>query len=233
MKYFYSLFFLALSLSGYAAAPNDIGGSQRGWYDAVDINANGDYTDNPADNMAISLWVDKSGAGNSLSQNGTRRPLYDLNNLSTGRHGLVFDGVDDALEDANDIWTGAVSSSESFVVATTESAQNSWLFASTDTGTNRLSAHVPWGNGSTYFDQGICCGNPTRLSGSIPISFFQQYIWHFIGLPDMQGVLQDAKLQLSDSGASTYNVTTNSSFALGGIKLYIHKSHHPSWAIRR
>lgn len=217
MKYFCCLFFLLLPLPANAAAPDDISINQRGWYDAVDINANNNYTDNPANNAAIALWSDKSGTNNHLSQTDTTaRPLYQLDNLTPGRHGLLFDGVNDELIDANDIWTGAVSSSESFIVATTDSIRTSSLFASTDNHTNRLSSHTPWSDGTTYFDQGLCCGNPARLSGNFPITLLQQNIWHFMGLPTLQWVLKDARLQLSDTGAGTYNVTANSSFSLGG-----------------
>jgi hypothetical protein len=34
-----------------AAAPDDITTNQRAWYDAVDLNANNNYTDNPNKNQ--------------------------------------------------------------------------------------------------------------------------------------------------------------------------------------
>jgi hypothetical protein len=81
-----------------------------------------------------------------------------------------------------------------------------------------LGAHTPWSNSNTYFDQGICCGNPTRLKGIIPISLGEQYFWHFIGLSNQQRVSQDGKSYLYDSGASTYNANANTYFALGGAR---------------
>ena len=207
---------LVLFSASYAAAPDDISSLQRGWFDAVDLNANSDYTDNPANNTAVSQWNDKSGSGNHLTQSGIKRPIYQLDSIAISRHGLVFDGIDDELEDANDIWLDSVSTSESFVVATTDKIQNSSLFASTDNHTNRLSTHLPWGNGTTFFDQGICCSAPGRMYGSIPITLMQQSVWHFVGLPNLQRVLKDGKTELSDGGASTYTVTSNSSFSLGG-----------------
>lgn len=226
MKYLLSLLLLTLPLLAYAAAPDDINTQQRAWFDAVDINADNNYTNNPANNTAISLWNDKSGTENHISQTGTARPLYVTDSIATQRHGVIFDGTDDELLDANDIWTGAVSNSESFVVATTDSIRNSSLFASTDNHSNRLSTHTPWSNGTTYFDQGICCGNPARLYGNIPISISEQYIWYFMGLPSMQAVFQDGQGQLRDTGAGTYNVSAQSAFSLGGWPITVSSHIH-------
>lgn len=216
MKQHFFLLLIALPALTNAAAPDDITSQQRGWFDAVDINADNDYTNNPVNNIAISFWNDKSGSGNHLSQAGAARPVYVMDSIASQRHGVSFDGTNDELVDANDIWTGAVSNSESFVVATTDSIRTSSLFASTDNHTNRLSSHTPWNNGTTYFDQGNCCGSPTRLNGYVPISLSEQYIWYFMGQPSMQGVFQDGQVRLSDGGAGTYTVTGNSSFSLGG-----------------
>ena len=210
-----SFIFLLLPLAVKAAAPDDINTNQRAWFDAVDLNANGDYTDNPANSIEVSEWTDKSGSGNHISATGTARPLYSPNNLGSQRHGVDFDGVTDSLIDADDIWTGSVSNSESFVVLTTDVIRASFPFLSTDFGNNRLGTHLPWSNSKVYFDQGACCGAPTRLQGTIPISLGQQYFWHFIGLPNLQSITQDGKTRLSDSGASTYNTNANTRFALG------------------
>ena len=215
MKAFAYFLLLLLTQTVNAAAPDDITTNQRAWFDAVDLDGNSNYTDNPSANIEVSSWVDKSGSGNNISASGNARPQYNLNSLGAQRHGVNFDGSADSLVDADDIWTGAVNNSESFVVVTTEVIRSSFTFLSTDTGRNRLGAHTPWSNSTTYFDQGLCCGAPTRLQGSIPISLGEQYFWHFIGLPSLQSISQDGKSYLSDSGASTYNVNANTRFALG------------------
>ena len=81
-----------------AAAPDDINTSQRAWYDAVDIDADSDYTNNPANNAPISDWWDKSGSGNHISAAGTSQPLYRHNSISPQRHGLDFDGINDNVD---------------------------------------------------------------------------------------------------------------------------------------
>ena len=215
MKFFvYTL--LILSFSANAAAPEDINTSQRAWFDAVDLDGNGDYTDNPSSNVEVSQWSDKSGSGNNVSGSGSSRPLYALDTLGTQRHGVKFNGTSNSLTDTDDIWSGAVGSSESFVVLTTDLIKSSFAFLSYGSGNRRVGVHLPWSNSKTYFDQGICCGAPTRLNGVIPISLSEQYFWHFIGTPTLQSISRDGKSYLSDSGASIYDVMPNSVFSLGG-----------------
>ena len=52
----------------FGAAPDDIEkSSQKGWYDAVDIDADGDYTNNPSNNAPVGSWKDKSGNSKNVS----------------------------------------------------------------------------------------------------------------------------------------------------------------------
>lgn len=64
--------------------PNDIAGLQL-WFDGLDPNGNGTV---PANNAALSTWVDKSGTGNSGTASGTT-PLYQSGSgvlFSTGAY---------------------------------------------------------------------------------------------------------------------------------------------------
>ena len=215
MKFFIYIL-LILSFSANAAAPEDINTNQRAWFDAVDLNGDGDYTDNPNTNSEVSEWFDKSGSGNNVSGAGSRRPSYAPDTLGAQRHGIRFNGSSNSLTDTDDIWSGAVGSSESFIALTTDVIKSSFAFLSYGSGNRRVGVHIPWSNSKTYFDQGICCGAPTRLSGVIPISLGEQYFWHFIGVPTLQSVLQDGKSYLSDPGASIYDVMPDSIFSIGG-----------------
>ena len=208
---------ITYSSLGYTAAPDDINDQQRAWFDAVDIDANGDYTDNPINNSAIGTWSDKSGAANHLSGTGTQQPLYRHDTWTTYRHGVDFDGSDDRLYDGNDIWVaGNVDRTDIFIVATTDVKKSSTLFGSSDGTSNRLSIHLPWGNNLTYFDQGPCCGAPNRLNGAVPISLSTAYVWQFIGAPDTQEIVQDGEIQLADGSAGIYNANTNGGFIMSG-----------------
>ena len=70
-------------------------------FDAQDIDADGDTTDNPADESAINIWED--GSGNNLDATqaaGSRQPTYDADAFN-GRGGLRFDGGSDNLDISN------------------------------------------------------------------------------------------------------------------------------------
>ena len=216
-KLFLTCFFL-IPLVAHAAAPDDVNGSQRAWYDAVDINGNNNYTDNPADNSDISVWTDKSGNGNNVSSTGTAMPTYRQDSLSAQRHGVDFDGVNHHLTDSDDIWSGAtVDQAEILLVASADEEIKAFVYSSIGTSQKvRISSHVPWNNGITYFDQGVnCCAGAgvERLQVTVPITLSQQYFWHFTGLPSMQRIVQDGTLRASDSGAGVFN-TNSSEFSL-------------------
>jgi len=186
---------------GFSAAPDDISTDQRAWFDAVDINADNNYNDNPINNSPIDTWWDKSGSGNHVSASGNIRPLYRHNTLSASRHGVDFDGLNDKLTDNDDIWINSVDTAESLILATTDVVTNSSLFSSTDNHRNRLSTHLPWGSNLSFYDHGFCCSPPARMYGNVPITLSRGYIWHFIGEPTYQAVVRDGETLLSDGGA--------------------------------
>ena len=204
----------------WAAAPDDIAkSSQRAWYDGVDIDADGSYTDNPGSGSSMGLWRDKSGNSNDISSSGSHRPVYRIDDPATQRNGVDFDGSDDYLKDNNDIWNGSVNHSDIFIVSKVDNYTYSFLFSSMVTHDHRLSVHLPWGGtwsaGTSYYDHGQCCGSPARLYGSITINTWNHYFWHFVGDGSLsQVILQDGSTKLSDTnGIDTYN-STGGSFSL-------------------
>ena len=100
-------------------------------------------------------------------------------------------------------------------MASTDEVKISFNFTSLGNGNNRISSHIPWGNGVTFFDQGPCCGNPARLRGTLPITLNETYLWQYIGLPALQSVIRNGDTTLTDGGAGVYN-NLNSQFSLGG-----------------
>ncbi len=211
-----SLILLLYAGLGIAAAPDDITDNLRAWYDAVDLNANRIYTDNPSADSSIGLWQDKSGNSNHLTASGTLQPLYRHHSSSIQRHGVDFDGINDKMIDTTDIWTGSVDTADSFIVFSTDRITNSGVFSSTDNHYNRLSTHVPWGSGLTFYDHGICCSAPARMYQNLPITLSTEYLWNFIGSPGRQAIVRDGEILLEDAGAGVYTVSGNSQFALGG-----------------
>ena len=209
-----------------AAAPDDIAkDKQRAWYDSVDIDADGDYTNNPSNGSLISIWNDKSGNSNDVSSSGDHNPKYEESNQ---KGAVRFDGVDDYLKDSDDIWDGKVYSADIFIVEKTINYKNNFIFSSMVTHKHRLSAHLPWGNDVSYYDHGECCNSPARLSGEITLSKVP-YFWSLIGEgSSYQAIVKNGKVELSDSdGVGVYN-PSGGSFSLAQ-KTYDNSKHYQGY----
>lgn len=202
----------------YAAVPDDIKTNQVAWYDASDLNGDADHTNNPVGNTLVNRWDDKSGSGNHLQSSGNRQPVYLHNTLSADRHGVSFDGINDWLVDDDDIWTGPVDRSETFIVATTDRYSRSVLAASSSSNhRNRVTTHTSWGTGPTFFDHGEnCCTPPDRIYKQIGYDLAKQYLWNFIANPNHYEIVRDVESIISAGTAGVYQTEASSKFALGG-----------------
>lgn len=84
--------------------------------DAQDINGNGSSLDNPANNTAITDWIDEFGLGHTGSQlDTTKQPIYRTNQINT-MPALSFNGTGHILEmaDASDVTSGISFAEKSF-----------------------------------------------------------------------------------------------------------------------
>jgi hypothetical protein len=59
------------------------------WLDALDVDGDGDVTDNPANSSTVTTWVDKSGKGYNATASSGVAPTYATNTLN-GRPALNF-----------------------------------------------------------------------------------------------------------------------------------------------
>ena len=69
-------------------------------FDAQDIDADGDTSDQPADETAIGRWDDHTTNNNDATASGSARPVYDADAFD-GRGGVRFDGSNDAFDIGN------------------------------------------------------------------------------------------------------------------------------------
>lgn len=205
-----------------AAAPDDVQLSQRLWLDGLDINADGDTSNNPANGSDVTIWTDKSPNAFIADEADT----YAIANrefptYSTG-NGVVYDGVRDVLEVNGGIYgTGTnVTASDIYVVATTASRQVSFLFLSGpnfNTG-NRISAHIPWSNNTMYWDH-VCC-SAGRLTVSWPGTgsiFDRRYLWEFRAQSgSSQTIFRSAVALAAKTNSATYTQLANNHFYIGG-----------------
>ena len=167
-------FFLSTGEPVYADAPHDITASQKIWLDGLDvtgtdIGAGGPTT--PTSGATVASWKDKSangfvaGAATSFTAGYYTSPTY-----SSAGQGVSFDGVWNVLEVPSGLYGvgTTVTSSDIYVVASTTSVKNSFLLLSGPTYNtgNRISAHIPWSDGTLYWDQPCCTSNSGRLTAS-------------------------------------------------------------------
>ena len=217
---FITLLVFNLANTSIASAPDDIT-NNRLWLDGIDIDADNDYTDNPAGGAQVTQWLDKSPngytAGEALSFNPAQRafPTYSTNN------GVSYDGFGDVLEITGGIYNNqAVSAGDYFLVATTDTRQVSFVFLSGPPRNqgNRISAHIPWSNNIIYWDF-VCCG-AGRETASWPGTgsvFGQRYVWNFRSeVGTGQDLARNGASLASDGSATTYTEQADHNFYIGG-----------------
>lgn len=207
-----------------ADAPHDIATSQRLWLDGLDIagsdSGNGGGN-RPASGATISNWQDKSanafvaGDATSFSPGLRSFPTYDA-----AGQGVSFDGVFNILEISAGIYgLGAtVSASDIYLVANTRSIKNSFVLLSGpvyNTG-NRISAHIPWSNGTIYWDH-VCCGAGRLTTGWGGAVLGQAYLWNFgASAPSSQNLWRDGATLASIASSASYTQNADNHFYIGG-----------------
>ncbi len=114
-------------------------------------------TSTTTDGGGLSSWADLSTNGNDVSQGtGGNQPLFRNNTTNNINYNPVidFDGTDDYMQDASGILgTGTYTDFNLYAVKVTDVVKDQFLFLETNT-TQRISAHIPWSDGTFYWDPG-------------------------------------------------------------------------------
>ncbi len=136
-------------------------------------------TSSTTDGAAISSWSDQSGQGNGLSQgNGTFQPRFRNNATNNINYHPVldFDGTDDGMSDASGfLGTDAYTDVNVYYVLVTDVVTTSFVLHE-NCSPNRFSTHVPWSDGTYYWDAGDFAGN-YRLSGTWGGTTGDPHLW--------------------------------------------------------
>ncbi len=165
----------------------------------------------------VAYWADLSGNGNDMVKSLAAGQPEFVDTTVNGLPVIRFDGTDDNMATGGPVsanWpTGEVTV---VFLAKTNAAQNNYVFTMTsDLGTNRMSAHLPWGN-TVYWDFGDINANG-RLSG-VWESLDAHNLWMMqssISAPG-QKVFRNGELMGSDANASQITVD-NRGFNIGGL----------------
>ncbi len=218
---------LALLLSSSAAiadAPHDITGSQRLWLDGLDVNrtdtGNGGGT-NPAAGATVSSWLDKSpnaftaGDATSFSAGYHTLPTY----ASGG--GVSFDGVWNILEIPAGLYGDGtiVTNTDILLVTTTRTIKSSFAtLQGPISNTNaRISTHIPWVDGTIYWDHFVGVGRLTASWNGNSSVLNRNYIWNFGATTSSnQSIARDGVTLASMATSGSYTEAAADHFYVGG-----------------
>jgi hypothetical protein len=98
----YTIFMLLSSFNAFCqTGPGGVGTTDglsrlEFWFDANDLDADGDFTDNPANLATITAWSDKSGNGRNALSVASNRPVY-LTSATNNFPGIYFRRNNDRL----------------------------------------------------------------------------------------------------------------------------------------
>lgn len=201
-----------------ADAPRDIQTNQRLWLDGLDVNGtdtgNGGGT-NPANGAQVTVWKDKSPygftAGDAVGYGAVTHtfPTYSAN------LGVSCDGVSNVLQVSGGIYGVAtiVNSSDIFVVTSTRSTKNQFLFYHGSTGGsagNRISANIPNSDNTIYWDHGSTSGRVSANWGTSGSQYSRLYLYYFgATLSTSQMMARDGSTLASAATAERYSQGSN------------------------
>ncbi|MES2982743.1 MAG: hypothetical protein V4727_10550 [Verrucomicrobiota bacterium] len=188
-------------------SPDDI--SITAWYDAADTSTLTATSD------AVSQWRDKSGNGLHLDQvTAANQPATGA--LINGRNALNFTG--DAMTTASNPFGATINNAFVIAVHKVDSLQNGILFSLTgsDVHANRWSGHVPWSDGSIYFDCGGALA-PNRIGTPYGVSVGNVVLASFYTSTEnnLQQIYKNGSLLVGDS--SGHAVSTAGNISVGGL----------------
>lgn len=179
-----SIFLCLFNSNSFAATAPNLINDLIYWLDGKDINGNGTT---PNDGDPINTWVDKSPSGQnatspSVAPFTTAPPVYDEDAFDIGLNQCggaprFGNGSRKALY-APDVFGGTVSELTVFMVTREINRRSHTIWSINGQNMNtpsnqaisRISMHLPWGNGRSYFDFNGCCNsNTTRVFGLTPV----------------------------------------------------------------
>ena len=179
--------------------PEDIASGLTGWYDAADASSI------TKSGNSVSQWSDKSGQGLHLTQNDAAKQPQSgaqINSLSA----LDFTGDD--MKTSSNPFAPAIQDAFVFMVGKTDSLSQGTAFTLTGSSNaaNRWNSHLPWSNGSAFFDAGGTSGGKRLSKGGWAAA---GDVW-MAGLynsttEQVQQIFKDGSLFVGDANASAVN----------------------------
>ena len=210
-----------------ADAPHDITASQKIWLDGLDITGTDTGAGGPTapiSGATVASWKDKSANGFVAgSATNFTAGYYTSPTYSSAGQGVSFDGVWNVLEVPSGLYGvgTTVTASDIYVVASTTTVKNSFLLLSGPTYNtgNRISAHIPWSDGTIYWDQPCCTSNGGRLTASwsgTSSATNTPYVWNFQAISGSTQYIYRNGTTLATGTAGSYTQNSDNQFYVGG-----------------
>lgn len=155
----------------------------------------------------VSVWADKSGQNNDFLQaTGTSQPAYGDDTMN-GINLVTFDGSNDDLVTASNPFGATVENAMILIVCNIKTIATSTAFSLTGVGGARWQSHLPWSDGTIYFDAGGS-GATQRVSGASGLSANDEVIMSYYSsiTDDVQQVYKNGSLFLSDDSGNSASV---------------------------
>ena len=183
------------------------------WYDAQDALSITHIAN------AVSQWNDKSGNNNHLTQaTSAQKPTTGVNNIN-GINAIYFDGSD-WLATANNPYGAIITDAYAIFVMNCKSITGSTLFSlsGSDLNSKRWQAHVPWSDGTIYFDVGGI-NPPNRVSGPsgwVADSNHLASFYNSVGA-NIQEIRIDGAVFATDQTGNAIQTELNTGLRIGAI----------------
>jgi hypothetical protein len=167
----------------------------------------------------VTGWTDNGGYSNDMSETtGPELISAGLNFNPT----LSFNGSNEDLVSSTSMWkTNAVTDVNIYIVAQTDQVKANSVFRETVAGSSgRFGSHLPWSDGTIYFDAGPCCGGGNRISSAWGGTVGEDYLWTMNGSTtatpegNEHEIMRDGTSLVSDNAFSGFS-GNGSNFYLG------------------
>ena len=209
-------FYLALvSLTGFSQTGPGGVGTNNGSSDLVMWYRTDNAVTTSGSN--VTNWGNSAGyTAHDMTQSGSSAPqlisasLNGYDEIQFNAAGILQTGLN--LSTSNFVTNQA----SSFIYAKANAITSSWPYSTLPHQTQRFSCHIPWSNGTVYFDIGQCCGAAARIQ-VIGLSDLTGYsLWSYDALPSTGKQLYRNGASLANvAGSSTFVPQTTSRFILG------------------
>lgn len=211
-------------VSETVGTPGGISATLMVWLDATSGTEEA-ASDDAEDGDAMLNWLDKSVAGNDVTQStASNKPIWRNSGADLVNYNPIveFDGSNDYMADATGVMGASTFNDLNvYYIGRTNTVQDSWLFREV-TNIDKYSVHLPWSDNNVYWDTGYNYGD-YRLSGAWGGTTGQAYLWDFLYSTTSgqtlsatkQAIIRDGQVIHSDNTA-TANTGDNNAFSVGG-----------------